>query len=478
VFPLVEELSPVPDIETALSRFADLDGVLLLESAARHPRLGRYSFLTADPFRWFKLPHASYGVDPLIAVREAMQPFATERVEGLPPFQGGAAGMLGYELGQAWERLPRPATDGFREPVLAVGLYDWTIAWDHVAGRAWIISQGFPATDDAGREQKATDRLQWVKERLIDSGEGEAPAEPHSWNGGQINACGFANPSQNLPGVTSTFSREDYIAAVQKIIKYIRAGDVFQVNLSQRLLVRQEASPLDVYRRLRALNPAPFAGYFAADDWVLMSSSPERFLAVDDRQVETRPIKGTRRRSLDPTEDDGLKSELMASAKDRAENVMIVDLLRNDLSRVCRPTTVKVPELCSLETYETVHHLVSSVVGELAAGRTVWDLFAAAFPGGSITGAPKIRAMEIIAELEPVPRGPYCGSLFYAGFDGTCDSSILIRTMIAERGWIRFSVGGGVTARSDAEAEYDETLHKASGMLKALGRGGAEEDRE
>ena len=475
MFPLVEELSSVPEVDAALARFADLDGVLLLESAALHPRLGRYSFLTADPFRWFKLDRLARDVDPLLVIRESMEQFETETIAGLPPFQGGAAGLLGYELGQAWERLPSPQSDGFREPALAVGLYDWTIAWDHVERRAWIISQGFPAMDAAEREQRAAQRLRWVQERL--HGSAPRPALPFKEVTSESPLCSPFDV-QGLPGVTSTFSRTDYIAAVRRIIDYIRAGDVFQVNLSQRLLARQRDSAIDVYRRLRAMNPAPFAGYFATDEWVLLSSSPERFIAVRNNHVETRPIKGTRRRSSDPVEDERLKAELVASEKERAENVMIVDLLRNDLSRVCRPMSVKVPELCSLETYETVHHLVSSVVGELEADRTVWDLWAAAFPGGSVTGAPKIRAMEIIAELEPVPRGPYCGSLFYVGFDRACDSNILIRTLIAEGGWLRFSVGGGVTARSDAEAEYDETLHKALGMLKALGRCGAEERSE
>ncbi len=290
MFPLVEELSPVPDIHETLSRFADLDGVLLLDSAAPHPRLGRYSFLSAEPFRWFKLDDATYGVDPLLAVREAMQAFESERVEGLPPFQGGAAGLLGYELGQAWERLPRPATDGFREPALAVGLYDWTIAWDHVAGRAWIISQGFPATESSERKGKATKRLRWVRERLRDPREGEAPAEPQLRMldesmlaaqrelrpPGSVPKFEMASKEVwNLPEWQALSRVSDYITAVQRVIEYIRAGDVFQVNLSQRLLVRQDAPSLDVYRRLRTTNPAPFAGYFSTDDWVLMSSSPE-----------------------------------------------------------------------------------------------------------------------------------------------------------------------------------------------------------
>jgi para-aminobenzoate synthetase component 1 len=466
VFPLVVELSPVPEILFALARFADLDGVLLLDSATRHSRLGRYSFLTADPFRWFKHDRATYGDDPFRPLRDALPRFETPNVPELPPFQGGAAGLLGYDLGGAWERLPQPRNDGFRDPVLAVGLYDWVLAWDHVAHRAWIIAQGFPEVDEAARSKRASERTRWVRERLAGpAARIAAPAPERRFQPlcAPFELCG-------LQGVASTFDRPGYCDAVRKIIEYVRAGDVFQANLSQRLLAKQEHDPLTLYSRLRKRNPAPFAAYFSTDEWVLLSSSPERFVSVQRGLVETRPIKGTRPRSRNPAEDDLLKAQLLSSEKDRAENVMIVDLLRNDLSKVCRPSSVGVPELCSLETYETVHHLVSAVVGQLEAGKTAWDLFEATFPGGSVTGAPKIRAMEIIAELEPAARGPYCGSLFYVGFDGTCDSSILIRTMIAERGWVRFSVGGGVTARSDPEAEYVETLDKAAGMLNSLGQ--------
>jgi para-aminobenzoate synthetase component I len=247
--------------------------------------------------------------------------------------------------------------------------------------------------------------------------------------------------------------------------------DVFQVNLSQRLLHPARASSVELYCRLRERNPAPFAGYFACDDWAVVSASPERFVSVRDGEVETRPIKGTRRRRIEPEADLYTRDELRESEKDQAENVMIVDLLRNDLSRVCAPGTVRVPQLCAVETYETVQHLVSEIRGRLAPSHDVWDLLRAAFPGGSITGAPKVRAMEIIAELEPTVRGPYCGSLFYAGFDGTLDSSILIRTFTCRHGWVQCPVGGGIVAQSDPEDEYDETLHKAEGMLRALREG-------
>jgi para-aminobenzoate synthetase component 1 len=268
--------------------------------------------------------------------------------------------------------------------------------------------------------------------------------------------------------VTSNFDRRGYLRAVRRAIDYVHAGDCFQVNLAQRLLCPARLPPLELYRRLRQRNPAPFAGYLDLGDFVIASASPERFVRTLDGRVQTRPIKGTRPRGATPEEDQMRAAELLASAKDRAENVMIVDLMRNDLGRVCRFGSVRVEALCRLESYRTVHHLVSEVRGTLRPGLGPVDLLRAAFPGGSVTGAPKVRAMEIIAELEPVARGPYCGSLGYVGFDGAMDTSILIRTFTAGKGWVQFPVGGGIVADSDPESEYAETLHKAEGLLRAL----------
>jgi para-aminobenzoate synthetase component 1 len=268
--------------------------------------------------------------------------------------------------------------------------------------------------------------------------------------------------------VSTTFDRDGYLAAVRRAVEYVHAGDCFQVNIAQRLLTPLTEHPLELYARLRERNPAPFAGYFDLGPFAVASASPERFLHVTDGAVETRPIKGTRPRGRTPDEERARIAELAASAKDRAENVMIVDLLRNDLGRVCQYGTVRVPAVCQVETYKYVHHLVSEVRGQLADGRTPLDLLRACFPGGSVTGAPKVRAMEIIAELEPTARGPYCGSLGYVGFDGAADTNILIRTFTAGRGWVQFPVGGGIVADSEPEREYEETLHKAEGLLRAL----------
>jgi para-aminobenzoate synthetase component 1 len=469
--PLVEELNPCPDVMDALGAFADLSGLVLLDSALVREPMGRYSFLSADPFETVILQRAEFGVDPFENLRTKVREFQSKPIAGLPPFQGGVAGLLSYELGTAFERIPRVATDEFALPDLAVGFYDWVLAWDHQQRRAWIISHGWPRGDDADRLERAAERLRWVQSRLkshptskLSRGASDSPSKilPSERRAPQF-------PAPGLEGLTSNFSREAYIQAVRRTIEYIHAGDIFQANLSQRLLYPSRIDPITLAARLRRENAAPFGGFVAFDDWAVVSASPERFVSVRNGEVETRPIKGTRQRRPIPEADLFTRDELRESAKDQAENVMIVDLLRNDLSRVCAPGSIRVPQLCAVESYETVQHLVSEVRGRLETGNDVWDLLRVVFPGGSITGAPKVRAMEIIAELEPTARGPYCGSLFYVGFDGAADSNILIRTFVCRRGWIQCGVGGGIVANSEPQAEYEETLHKAAGMLRALG---------
>ena len=271
-------------------------------------------------------------------------------------------------------------------------------------------------------------------------------------------------------GLRSTFTRRGYLDAVARVREYIVAGDIFQANLSQRFQTRLPVPPFQLYQQLRQRNPAPFSAYLDFGELQVLSASPERFLRLDQerREVETRPIKGTRPRGLGPMHDAALGRALAESEKDRAENVMIVDLLRNDLSRVCRPGTVRVPELFALEHHPTVHHLVSTVVGELEPAADAIDLLRATFPGGSITGAPKVRAMEIIAELEPTQRGVYCGSIGYLSASGAMDTSIVIRTYLVLRGQVYFQAGGGIVADSDPELEYRETLDKARGLIETL----------
>ncbi len=487
--PLVEELRAPPDEEALFVQLAGKPYSLFLDSALRDPTLGRYSFLAADPFEFWEF--SAEDVDSLAFLARRLSEYRAATVAGLPPFQGGAAGLLGYDLGRQLERLPRPAVDEFQVPTMAVGLYDVVIALSHEDNRGWIISQGFPEIEAAARLKRAAGRLEEVRGWLAGPAPSPAAASrgvPSESVGTRCRLHGDASdalPRSRLPpipagqlapqhpvagqeGLWSNFSRAAYLRALQRAIEYVWAGDIFQVNLAQRLLYPAEDDSIQLYLRLRRRNPAPFGGYFDLGDFQIVSASPERFLSVSDGSVETRPIKGTRPRTARPEADSSAGEELLASEKDRAENVMIVDLLRNDLSRVCRPESVCVSQLCRLETYAFVQHLVSAVRGRLRDGCGPIDLIRAAFPGGSVTGAPKIRAMEIIAELEPTARGPYCGSLGYIGFDGSMDLSILIRTITAGRGWWQLPVGGGIVAQSVPENEYQETWDKAEGLLRAL----------
>jgi para-aminobenzoate synthetase component 1 len=451
----------------ACQRLADLPHLLFLDSAQPGGAVGHYSFVTADPFAWITARgeyvcedggRAGRG-DPFQVLGERLREFRTAPIAGLPPFQGGAAGLFGYGLCHHVERLPRPAFDDFQVPDLAVGLYDWVLGFDHERERAWLISTGLPRRTAV----RAAQRVEQVRRRL-DRPAPRPPLNPHE-------PIAMRSPCWPVPGletVASNFCRDEYLATIRRAIDYVHAGDCFQVNVAQRLLAPARLVPLELYSRLRERNAAPFAGYFDLGEFAIASASPERFLHVDRGEVETRPIKGTRPRGRTPQEDRARAAELSASGKDRAENVMIVDLLRNDLGRVCVYGSVQVAALCRLESFRYVHHLVSEVRGRLRPECGLVDLLRAAFPGGSVTGAPKVRAMEIIAELENVARGPYCGSLGYLGFDGAMDTNLLIRTFTHGKGWLSFSVGGGIVADSEPEREYEETWHKAEGLLRAL----------
>jgi para-aminobenzoate synthetase component I len=462
---LVEELTPTPDPWAVARRFAHLPHLMFLDSADRQTERGRYSYISADPpvlHRYRVDRHPDVGLFRTLA--KSLSKFAADTLPGLPPFQGGFAGFYGYGLGRGLERTPEPRFDEFRPPDAAVGQYDWVISFDHLQDRAWVVSTGRTTNTGADPARVAAKRLAWVKSVLT--------GPPGVWAldpGGSPAEFAPQHPLAGHPGVTSNFSRDEYLAAVRRAVEYVHAGDCFQVNVSQRLLAKLTDHPLDLYARLRDRSPAPYSCYFDAGDFQVVSASPEQFLKVsDDGGVVTRPIKGTRPRGATPAADAELVLDLTTNPKDRAENVMIVDLLRNDLGRVCEFRSVTVPKLCEVETFSHVHHLVSEVRGRLRPGLTAFDLFKAAFPGGSVTGAPKVRAMEVIAELEPTARGPYCGSVGFVGFDGAADSNILIRTFTAGRGWVQFPVGGGVVADSDPAREYEETLHKAAGLLKAL----------
>jgi para-aminobenzoate synthetase component 1 len=458
---IVRDLAPIDGHEAA-RRLADLPGLVFLDSAMRpealgvHARLGRWSYVAADPWALFTVREGGAFLDggaldeaPLAALRRVLDFAPRDTGEAdLPPFLGGAIGYLAYDFGRRLERLPEPAV---AEPVpeAVFGLYDTFLAFDHVENRVRLISTGRPERDPTARRRRAHERAELFLMRLD---------RPAARDAGSIHL-----------DFRPTIDRATHETRVAAAIEHVLAGDVFQVNIAQRFVagLPEGFDALAFHGALRRVNPAPFAAFLDFDEVKVASASPERFLEVRDGLVETRPIKGTARRVEDPAEDVLVAARLALSEKDRAENVMIVDLMRNDLARVCDDTSIEVPVLCGIESYAGLHHLVSVVAGRLAPGRDAIDALAAAFPGGSITGAPKIRAEEIITELEGVGRGVYCGSIGWIGHDGAMDLDIAIRTVVFRQGEATVSVGGGITALSDPAAEYEETLTKAARIFAA-----------
>lgn len=412
---------------------------MLLDSGRTDPRLGRHAYIAVRPYRTLE---AGEG-DPFTQLAAELGAFSPLPSEAPLPFAGGAVGLFGYELGRRLERAP--ARHGAGPTEMAVGLYDVVAGFDLVTRRAWVMA----ARPEARRRAEA------MVERLRAVAALPPPAPPP--------------PLRCRPEL----GWDEYLLCVRKIIDYIHQGDVFQVNFTQRFLADRptDLRDFDLYRRLRALNPAPFGAFLRlGGDMTLASASPERFLSLDRHgRIEARPIKGTRRRSLSDEEDRAIAAELAACGKDRAENLMITDLLRNDIGRVAKIGSVRVPALCAVESYATVHHLVSVIEGELREGLGPVDLLRAAFPGGSVTGAPKVRAMEIIDELEPAARGAYCGAVGWIGFDGAMDTSIVIRALALTGSQIVAQAGGGIVAESDPQAEYAEMRAKVAPALAALG---------
>ena len=454
--PMLAGLAPMDVAE----RFRDLPGLVLLESA-RPGRNARWTYLTADPVAVTETP--SEGPDVLAGARRLLRRLALDPIDDpvAPPFTGGLAGFVGYDVGRRLERLPSIAAADQELPPLRLALHDWVIAWDRRDDRAWLAGR---AVDElVGRLDR---RLAEVRARL----DGPVPAS---------NDAAFASVDSTAGGIElrSGLDRAAYEAGVESIRQSIATGEIYQANLTRRLEAPFRGDPWSLYRRLRTGDPALFAAYldlgrspFTGAARAIVSASPEPFLAVSrGGEVATNPIKGTRPRGRDRDSDRSLACELLTSAKDRAENVMIVDVLRNDLGRVCRPGSVRVPRLCRLERTAAVQHLVSTVTGRLAPGRDAFDLLTAAFPGGSITGAPKIRAMQLLEALEPVRRGPYTGIAGWIGPDGAMGTSNLIRTFVADGERLTLHAGGGITWRSDPAAEWDETVAKARGPLSAIG---------
>lgn len=476
---LIEEV-PFCNPVAVFAPMADEPFALFLDSATAAPNTdpalhGRWSYIAIDPFATLTKQRGQTYLNGVAQAENAFdlldQQVAALMLdpdwqdgEDLPPFTGGFAGLFGYELGRELEEIPQ-RNEGYQQvPDFAVGAYDCLLAFDCANRRAFIVSTGSPEATPAARAVRAESRAAKWRARLSLN-----PALPAlQW---PITAA-----DENV--VKARQSREEYEEKIQKVIDYIHAGDIFQANLSQAFdtHLQNGDSSFTLYRKLREISPAPFAGFFNFESGTLLSSSPERFLKKDGRVVETKPIKGTRPRGATNAEDADLAKELLSSEKDRAENVMIVDLLRNDLSRVSEDSAVKVAALCDLESFATVHHLVSTIHATLLEDKTSIDLLRACFPGGSITGAPKVRAMEIIAELEDAARGPYCGSLGFVSFSGSMDTNILIRSMTCVGPELSFRAGGGIVADSHPANEYEETLDKASALVNAV-RGVAPQQR-
>ncbi|QEF98289.1 Aminodeoxychorismate synthase component 1 [Stieleria maiorica] len=482
--PVVRPLASGLDTAELFQAVAGLPGRVWLDSATGQTspesavddvvrRLSRYSFLSADPIR--RLVAYPGQPNPWDELSRLVVRLPGDVDESLPPFQGGLVGVVGYEAARWLEPVEladchQHQTDDLPTPAISFGVYDWAIAIDHFEDRSWLICQGFTAEDfDAGESdhRSAATRTQTANQRADQIIDLISAVQPKNADQRQFQRR-FDPANDNRSDVHSNFTGEEFRAAVAEIVDRIRCGDSFQVNLAQRLTTTSTLDPAALYLRLRDANPAPFAGFYDGGDFQVLSSSPEGFLQLRDRHVETRPIKGTVPRTGDEAADAKLADQLLRSEKDRAENVMIVDLMRNDLSRVCRDESVVVSRLCEIERYQFVQHLVSVVEGDLVDGVDAVDVLRACFPGGSVTGAPKIEAMKTIAQLERNPRGPYCGSMGYFGCGGGADFNILIRTITATGGRLQIPVGGGITARSQPAAEEAETWAKAIGMLNAL----------
>jgi para-aminobenzoate synthetase component 1 len=444
---------------------------LFLDSALNNSDYGRYSYIAIRPFKTLTAKngdilidntHVKKGTNPFDILRTFLAEMPQPFIDDLPPFQGGAAGTFAYDLYQYIENIPLHQSDDIAFPDMAIGLYDVVISFDHLQNKAWIISTGWPEKTLSERSARAITRLHEFKALI--AAVNDYATTPHA-NKKNLNQTSSID-------IHSNFNPTQYKSAIKRVIDHIYAGDIFQANISQRFqgTLPTETSAFDLYLELRKINPAPFAAFMNLGQHCVASASPERFIKLTDYKVETRPIKGTRPRGHNKMQDQLLAAALQQSQKDIAENIMIVDLLRNDLSKVCKDFSVKVTQLCGLESYATVHHLVSVVTGELQLHHNAIDLLLATFPGGSITGAPKIRAMQIIADIEPTQRGIYCGSIGFISFNGSMDTSIAIRTYTVKDNIVTFQAGGGIVADSNEDDEYQETLIKITALQQSLNR--------
>jgi para-aminobenzoate synthetase component 1 len=461
LIPYVEEL-PIPfDPVGIFSTFCEYPNSFFLDSSMNKFHSGQFSFMGFSPFLIYKSwgdeikvrednKTTLYKGNPFFYLQEYLKQYSFKRIPELPPFQGGAVGYFGYDMGHFVEKFDATTQEDLPIPDCYICFYSTVIIFDHRQEKIWISSLG-KSKDGI---KKAKERIKELKSFIISS-----------YLSKPVFSRDYVPITYNF---TSNFTKKKYLDAIIKAKEYIAAGDIYQVNFSQRFSLPCDIPPFDLYLRLRKINPAPFAAFLNFDEVKILSSSPERFLRISNDSVETRPIKGTRPRSSDFLKDRKLALELLKSEKDRAELIMIVDLERNDLGKVCKYGSVMVPDLLVLETYSYVYHLVSTVRGVLYQGKDHISCLKACFPGGSITGAPKIRSMEIIEELEPIRRKVYTGSIGYIGFNRETDLNIAIRTVLLLNGNAYFQTGGGIVADSDPEAEYNETLFKARAMFSAL----------
>ena len=461
--PILREIIFPYSAEEAYALFAQEQDSIFLDSAMDIQGMGRYSFIGRDPFLVFTSQGSMISIrqakevstqegNPFEILKDLLYKYRTDKVLGFPPFTGGIMGYFGYDMGFLLENIQNDREQHDDVPDCCIGFYDTVLIFDHYENKTYISATGFPEMDEKKRLCRGNERIAEFMTLLKKT-------------------CHLDKPEQPVPqgDYRTHMKKEDYCNMITRAIEYIEAGDIFQVNLSQGFSAAVTGLPFDVYRYLRHINPAPFAAYLHFPEVVVASASPERYLLLKDKVVETRPIKGTRPRGIDEESDQRLRQELVNSEKDQAELVMIIDLERNDLGRVCEYGSVRVPDLIRLEEYATVFHLVSTVTGCLTQDKDIMDLIMASFPGGSITGAPKVRAMEIIEEMESAHRGIYTGSIGYIDFNGDADLNIVIRTLVIKDGQAYFRVGGGIVADSVPELEYQETLDKGRALMSALG---------
>ncbi len=465
LIPVYREI--MADLETPVSAFLKLDRgdfSFLLESVEGGEKWGRYCFLGGEPSIIFQSKGSRVeisrhgdsevreGVDPLDALKQLMNEYHPVEVEGLPRFVGGAVGYLTYDMVRFFERLPDRTVDDLNVPDAMFMITDTIVIFDHMLQKIKVVSNALIDGPPEKAYQRAIDKIEQLIERLLQ------PVPPRP-------------ARQVTPGpvpLTSNFTKKAYEHVVERAKEYIRAGDIIQVVPSQRFEAPIDVDPFDIYRALRTVNPSPYMFYLKFRDLKLVGSSPEVMVRLEGSLIELRPIAGTRRRGRNAAEDLDIAAELMQDPKERAEHIMLVDLGRNDVGRVAKIGTVKVTELLVVEKYSHVMHLVSHVIGDLSEGRDCYDVMRATFPQGTVSGAPKIRAMEIIEELEPTKRGPYAGAVGYFSFSGNMDTCIALRTLTVKRNTVYLQAGGGVVADSVPELEYEETLNKARALMRAI----------